>query len=153
MAELNSLQKVVADGYHNAFTDLTYWRGHYYLGYRQAQSHGIDPPGNVILLRSTDLTEWEQVVSFDTGGDDRDPKLLATAECLAVSFGTWVPRWRTTRSLTDTTHDLITHVAVTRDRDKLVDTAAALWRQLLALAIARRRWRLLVCCLSLRSSR
>jgi hypothetical protein len=115
MAELNSLQKVVADGYHNAFTDLTYWRGHYYLGYRQAQSHGIDPPGNVILLRSTDLTEWEQVVSFDTGGDDRDPKLLATAECLAVSFGTWVPRWRTTRSLTDTTHDLITHVAVTRD--------------------------------------
>ena len=33
MPELVSLQRVVADGYHNAFTDLTHWQGHYYLGY------------------------------------------------------------------------------------------------------------------------
>ena len=45
MSELVSLQRVVADGYHNAFTDLTYWQGHYYLGYRHAQTHAVDPPG------------------------------------------------------------------------------------------------------------
>ncbi len=44
MPELVSLQRVVADGYHNAFTDLTHWQGHYYLGYRHAQTHAVDPP-------------------------------------------------------------------------------------------------------------
>ena len=73
MPELVSLQRVVADGYHNAFTDLTHWQGHYYLGYRHAQTHAVDPLGDVIILRSADLTDWEQVARFDTGGDNRDP--------------------------------------------------------------------------------
>ncbi|HJP31471.1 MAG: hypothetical protein QF689_13225 [Candidatus Latescibacteria bacterium] len=115
MAELVSLQRLVADGYHNAFTDLTRWRDHTYLVYRQAQGHGIEPPGDVVVLRSADLVSWEQVARFDTGGDDRDAKLLPTADRLAVSFGTWVPRWRTAASCTTVEHDLITHVSVSRD--------------------------------------
>ncbi|MFP6644020.1 MAG: hypothetical protein VCF24_10755 [Candidatus Latescibacterota bacterium] len=115
MSELVSLQRVVADGYHNAFTDLTYWQGHYYLGYRHAQTHAVDPPGDVIILRSADLTDWEQVARFDTGGDDRDPKLLGAGDLLAVSFGTWVPRWRTATSCTTVEHDLVTHISVSRD--------------------------------------
>jgi len=31
MAELLSVARVFADGYHNAFTNLLYWEGHYYL--------------------------------------------------------------------------------------------------------------------------
>lgn len=119
MAELVSLQRLVADGYHNAFTDLICWRGHYYLGYRHAQSHGIVPPGDVIILRCADPTaddpNWQQVARFDTGGDDRDPKLLDAGDRLVVSFGTWVPRWRTSTSVTDVEHDLITHIATTGD--------------------------------------
>ena len=115
MAELLDLRRVVADGYHNAFTDLTHWHGHYYLSYRHAQTHGVEPPGDVIVLRSGDLTNWEQVARFDTGADDRDPKLLAAGERLAVSFGSWFPRWRSAASRTDVAHDLITHICVTRD--------------------------------------
>ena len=115
MAELISLQRVVSDGYHNAFTDMTRWNGHYYLCYRVAQSHGIEPPGDVIILRSTDLTQWQQVARFDTGGDDRDPKLLHAGDLLAVTFGTWVPRWRTAGSRTDVTHDLLSHISISRD--------------------------------------
>lgn len=115
MAELVSLQRLVADGYHNAFTDLILWHGQYYLGYRTAQGHGIEPPGDVIIMRSVDLAHWQQVVRFDTGGDDRDPKLLDAGDRLAVTFGTWVPRWRSTGSLTDVQHDLLTHISVSRD--------------------------------------
>ena len=80
MSELVSLQRVVADGYHNAFTDLTYWQGHYYLGYRHAQTHAVDPPGDVIILRSADLTDWEQV-------PDLTPVVMtATPSCLGPAI-------------------------------------------------------------------
>lgn len=119
MPELVRVERLIADGYHNAFTDLIRWQGHYYLGYRTAQSHGIEPPGDVIILRSADLapdiSDWEQVARFDTGGDDRDPKLLDAGDRLAVTFGTWVPRWRSAGSRTDVQHDLLTHISVSRD--------------------------------------
>ena len=31
MAQLMDLEPLFADGYHNAFTDLLYWQGHYYV--------------------------------------------------------------------------------------------------------------------------
>ena len=115
-AELIELSRIVADGYHNAFTDLAFWRGHTYLCYRSAQSHGIDPPGNVVVCRSRELSTWEQVAVFDTGADDRDPKFVVDAdERLAVLFGSWFPRWSSPRSLPSAEHDLISHLSSTRD--------------------------------------
>ncbi len=116
MSELVELHRIVADGYHNAFTDLTRWRGQTYLCYRAAQSHGIDPPGDVVVLRADELSGWTQVACFDTGADDRDPKFVVDGEDrLAVTFGSWYPRWRSAKSLPNAEHDLITHVSTTRD--------------------------------------
>lgn len=118
MSELLELHRVVADGYHNAFTDLTWWRGHLYLCYRTAQSHGIEPPGDVVVCCSEDPASnlWTQVARFNTGADDRDPKFIVDGEArLAVSFGSWYPRWRSAGSLNNAEHDLVTHICFTRD--------------------------------------
>ena len=74
---LEDVVTVSDTGYHCAFTSLFAWRGHLYLAYRTAQTHGIYPPGNIILLRSTmPPTLWEYCTFFNTGGDDRAPKLF-----------------------------------------------------------------------------
>ena len=114
MSELLHLDRVVADGYHNAFTDLLFWRGHYYLSFRKAQHHGITPPGTVVILRSADLTDWEPAAVLNTGGDDRDPKLVDAGDKIGVVFGTWFPRWNAD-SLTNGDEDLISHVSTSRD--------------------------------------
>jgi hypothetical protein len=93
MPELLSIERLFADGYHNAFTDLMRWKGHYYLGFRTAQHHNMPPYGDVVLYRSEDLASWELCGRFDTGGDDRDPKLIDGGDRLGVVFGTWIPRW------------------------------------------------------------
>lgn len=120
MSELIQLQRVVADGYHNAFTDLAQWRGHTYLSYRTAQSHSIHPPGDVVVCRSADSTSdpstWTQVARFNTGADDRDPKFVVDGDDrLAVTFGSWFPRWHSAGSLPNAEHDLITHLSMTSD--------------------------------------
>lgn len=116
MASLIDLHTVYADGYHNAFTDLLFWRGQYYLCFRTAQTHQIAPHGDVLILRSTDLGDWEQCAGFDTGGDDRDPKLIDCGDELAVTFGSWFPRWGDgSRSVPNTVHDMVSHVSVSRD--------------------------------------
>ena len=116
MTELLEVQRVFADGYHNAFTDLLYWKGHYYLSFRTAQSHGMPPAGDVVIYRSADLDAWELCALMDTGGDDRDPKLIDAGDRLGVVFGTWFPRWGDdTRTVANATVDLVSHVAVSRD--------------------------------------
>ncbi len=37
-------------------------------------------------MRSLDLKRWHTVTTIDSGIDDRDPKLLATADKLYISF-------------------------------------------------------------------
>lgn len=114
MAELLGVEKVYSDGYHNAFTDLLHWRGHYYLCFRTADNHGIEPPGDVVILRSPDLQDWCLCGRLSTGGDDRDPKLIDAGDHLGLVMGTWYPRWRD-RSVTRVPHDLISQVSVSRD--------------------------------------
>jgi hypothetical protein len=116
MAELLSIERVFADGYHNAFTDLMFWKDHYYLGFRTAQHHNMPPYGDVVLYRSEDTRSWELCGRFDTGGDDRDPKLIDGGDRLGVVFGTWIPRWGDgTRSIRGAEMDLISHVVTSRD--------------------------------------
>ncbi len=116
MAELLGIERLFADGYHNAFTDLVCWGDHYYLCFRKAQTHSITPAGDVLIYRSSDLETWDLCARFDTGGDDRDPKLIDAGERLGVVFGTWFPRWGDgTRSIRGAEHDLVTHVSVSRD--------------------------------------
>jgi hypothetical protein len=116
MAKLLSVERVYGDGYHNAFTDLVKWKGSYYLAFRTAQDHNCPPDGDVLVLRSSDLRQWAVCGRFDTGGDDRDPKLIDAGDRIGVVFGTWYPRWGDgTRSIVNEPRDLISHVAVSRD--------------------------------------
>ena len=91
-----------------------HWQGHYYLSFRTAQSHGVDPPGDVVIHRSQDLHTWEQCVRLDTGADDRDPKLIDAGDRLGVVFGSWYRRWQGLGA-PNAPRDLISHVAVSRD--------------------------------------
>ena len=77
---------IVADGWHNAFTDLCYWRHMYWLVYRRA-THHASGDGGVVVLRSVDLERWQQVGYLNTAGDDRDPKIIAVNDRLHVYFG------------------------------------------------------------------
>ena len=113
---LRTCTRIVATGYHCAFSSLTQWRGHTYLAYREAQSHQPAAPGRVVIQRSVDLVTWEPVVTLATGGDDRDPRLIATADALWCAWGTYVPHWqREGTSYATMKYDLLSHVSHTRD--------------------------------------
>ena len=66
----------VDDGQHNAFTDLVFWREHFWLAYVSSPSHFMNSQSRVVLLRSDDARSWQEVHRFDGAGQDiRDPKL------------------------------------------------------------------------------
>lgn len=86
--KLDWSQKVFGDGLHNAFTDLTEWRGAYYLCFRHGKSHGsLD--GEIRIMRSNDLRAWEPCATLDTLGDDRDPHFTSDGAALYCYFGVW----------------------------------------------------------------
>ena len=79
---------VYSDGAHNAFTDLAYFNGAYYLGFRHGETHAsLD--GEIRVMRSADMKTWEPCGTIDTAGDDRDAKLIAVGDTLYLYFGTW----------------------------------------------------------------
>lgn len=76
------------DGAHNAFTDLAAFKGMYYLGFRHGATHAsLD--GEIRVMRSADMKNWEPCGTVDTAGDDRDAKLIAVGDTLYLYFGTW----------------------------------------------------------------
>jgi hypothetical protein len=87
--EILSVAKLVDDGQHNAFTDLYYWAGHFYLAYRTASGH-LSGDGRIRIMRSADGFVWQQVAEVAAQGDCRDPKLLALGERLHL-YTTVVP--------------------------------------------------------------
>jgi hypothetical protein len=83
--QLDAVHTVYDDGRHNAFTDLQRWRSAWWVTFRNGTDHG-SPDGDVLVLRSEDVENWETTVRLDTGLDDRDPKLLATDDTLFCYF-------------------------------------------------------------------
>ncbi len=59
---LQHITRLVADGRHNAFTDLYTFCGRHYLTYRSSSGHGKGD-GSIVLLTSTDGETWEAVPS------------------------------------------------------------------------------------------
>ncbi len=115
MAELIDLKTIHSDGRHNAFTDIIYWNGYFYVSFRTAESHAIVPNGDIIIIRSKDLVKWELCSKIDTGGDDRDPKLINCGSLLGIVFGTWLPRRGGKSVVTNAEFDLISHIAISKD--------------------------------------
>ena len=71
---------------YNAFTSMTYWRGRYWVVFTQKTKHIATPAdGRIVLLASENLHQWSKpIILPDAVGDDRDAKILATPERLAI---------------------------------------------------------------------
>ena len=82
------------DGWHNAFTDLTWWRGQLWCAFRRAVTHGITPPGTIqILAGSPTATDWTLRHELTLPQTDlRDPRFLSTPDALYCLLGAYHPR-------------------------------------------------------------
>ncbi|QDS99128.1 sialidase family protein [Adhaeretor mobilis] len=80
-AKPTSVEKIFADGKHNAFTAFRRWNNEYWLAFRRGGSHHTYD-GDIVLLRSSDAVNWEEASRFNITADDRDPQLIATPERL-----------------------------------------------------------------------
>jgi len=72
---------------HNAFTDITFFEGQFYLAFRNAISHCSPPPsvGKIIVLKSSDGISWEREAILKVPGfDNRDPKFLQVGRQLML---------------------------------------------------------------------
>ena len=89
--DVRNVRKVFDDGHHNAFTDLTLFKGVFYLSFRSClDGHGVSPNASVIILASKDTRKWKQVHTFSVPNrDTRDPHFLVFKDRLFVYTGTW----------------------------------------------------------------
>lgn len=86
-----SLRRVYQDGNHNAFTDLCRFGEHHYLAFRSCpHGHMIFSSSRIVVLRSSDGRQWDEVHSFQVPARDvRDPHFLVFQDKLFVYSGTW----------------------------------------------------------------
>ncbi len=74
---------VVDDGQHNSNTDMIYWKGAFYLVHAASPYHLASASCHLVVLRSPDGRQWEQIARLDTAPVDiRDPKLAVIGEQL-----------------------------------------------------------------------
>jgi len=79
MARIMRQVTVVRDGMHNAFTDLKYWQGSYFVSYRKADTH-VSPEGEACVSVSFDRTRFREAARAKMPGDCRDPHLVVASE-------------------------------------------------------------------------
>lgn len=80
---------VIRDGWHNAFTDLAFWQGCYWVSYRKGAGH-VSMEGEATISVSSDRERWREVAHLRVPGDNRDPKLVVMGDRMAAMFPTWV---------------------------------------------------------------
>ncbi len=72
---LNKCQLIWQSHKHNAFTDLTEYKGRFYCCFREAQNH-VSKDGIIRILVSNDLINWKTASLLRQANSDfRDPKL------------------------------------------------------------------------------
>lgn len=88
---LETLWQVYNDGNHNAFTDLCWFRDHYYLTFRSCPGgHMLFTSSRILVLRSRDAQSWSLVYTFSAPNRDvRDPHFLVFQNKLFVYSGAW----------------------------------------------------------------
>jgi len=86
-----NVRRLFHNGEHNAFTDLTQFKGIYYLAFRTCpDGHMVNPTSAILVLASRDGSEWRQVHRFSVPKRDvRDPHFLVFQSKLYVYTGTW----------------------------------------------------------------
>ncbi len=75
MPKIIRMTTVVRDGMHNAFTDLQFWQGCYWVAYRKGSGH-VSMDSEAVISVSTDRQRFREVAALRVRGDNRDPKLL-----------------------------------------------------------------------------
>ena len=76
---------VVNNGKHNAFTDLIYWKGEFYLTYRIADFHSGSIKSKIVTMSSPDAKKWKELALLDGNGSDiRDPKFAIVRDRLFI---------------------------------------------------------------------
>lgn len=84
--ELERVECIWWDGYHNAFTDIIEFKGSYFVCFRHATEHGLEGKGEIYVLKSSDLKNWELLKKFPPLSDSRDPKFFIFKGKLGVLF-------------------------------------------------------------------
>ena len=78
---------IVADEFHNSNTDMIFWNNAFYLIHARAPFHFASDTTVLVLLRSTDGRNWEEIATFQNPGEDiRDPKLAIIHDRLFMYF-------------------------------------------------------------------
>mgnify|MGYP006284846317 FL=1 len=76
---------------HNSNTDMIWFRGSFYLVHAQTKWHLEDKDGALLVQRSKDAREWEEVARVTVPGTDvRDPKFAIIKGKLFMYF---LPNW------------------------------------------------------------
>jgi hypothetical protein len=89
MATMRRQVTVVRDGMHNGFTDLQFWQGCYWVGYRKGSAHA-SMDGTATVSVSADRVRFREAARLRARGDNRDPKLLPVNEDrMAAYFPSW----------------------------------------------------------------
>jgi hypothetical protein len=89
MATIERQVTVVRDGMHNAFTDLQYWQGCYWVGYRKGTAH-VSMDADAVIAVSSDRLRFREVAHLHVPGDNRDPKLFPIGDDrMAMHFPSW----------------------------------------------------------------
>ncbi|MFH1007019.1 MAG: GDSL-type esterase/lipase family protein [Candidatus Latescibacterota bacterium] len=83
------------DTQHNGFTDIAYFRGEFYVGFRAGIRHGMSETscGDTLVLRSQDGITWVQDAVLHAEGfmETRDPKFLVVGDRLMLYAIVWRP--------------------------------------------------------------
>lgn len=89
---VDSVRQIYNDDNHNAFTDLCYFQGAYYLTFRNCPGgHMLFTTSRILIMRSPDGVDWEQVHAFNVPERDvRDPHFMVFNDKLFVYSGTWL---------------------------------------------------------------
>ena len=88
---VTSVRQLFNDGNHNAFTDLCRFRNRLFLTFRSCpDGHMLFTSSRIVVLSSSDGTDWEQVHAFSVANRDvRDPHFLVFNGKLFVYSGAW----------------------------------------------------------------
>lgn len=107
--EVRDVRRVFHDGHHDAFTDLTRYRGRIWLCFRSCpDGHMVHPTASIVVLSSDDGVDWRQEHRFAVPQrDTRDPHFLVFKGRLLVITGTW---YSGTTTLKRADYDLNLHL-------------------------------------------
>ena len=77
--------EITLEDQHNAFTDLVFWKGSFFLVYISSPSHFANQKSSVMVLTSSDFENWEEVICLKVEGKDiRDPKIACIKDSLFI---------------------------------------------------------------------